>query len=58
LISIMRSIESGSLPAAWAPSSTAATSSSYSSAFFPLVQMNPSPTRPASFAASGPEAAT
>ena len=40
-----------------APSSRFSISVSYSSGFLPEVQMKPSPTRPQSFAASGPDAA-
>jgi hypothetical protein len=56
--SIIRRIAAGSRPAASAPSATLPSSSSYSAGSLPLVQMKPSPTRPASLAASGPDAAT
>ena len=57
-ISIMRSIAPASRPAFSAPSASAGSSVSvYSSSPLPLVQMNPSPIRPASRAAAGPEAA-
>ena len=57
-ISIIRPSGVASRPALSAPSSTAGRSVSvYSSAPLPEVQINPSPIRPASRAAAGPDAA-
>jgi hypothetical protein len=58
-ISIMYSMLSGRRPAFSSPSATAGSNvSRYSSGALPLVQMNPSATRPARRAAVGPDAAT
>ena len=57
-ISIILSIGPASRPAFAAPSASPGSSVSvYSSAPLPEVQMKPSPIRPASLAAAGPEAA-